>query len=68
MNETFFDNNTEMDFEYLCTMEYKRILLLMREVEDKFGVSLRDKEYSDLRHKFLDVANFIKKIPNKRMG
>ena len=58
----FKSKHMEMDFDYLCNMEYKRLLLLMKEVEDEFGVDLRD--YKNLRHKFLDVANFIKKLPD----
>jgi hypothetical protein len=61
---TFRFKNKEVDFEYLCEMEYKRIILLMKEVEDEFGVDL--KKYKDLRHKFLDVANFVKKLPEAR--
>jgi len=55
-----------MDFEYLCNMEYKRLLLLMKEVEEEFDINLRD--YKNLRHKFLDVANFIKDLPKIEEG
>jgi len=65
-NDTFRVKNLEMDFNYLCEVEYKRILLLMAEVEKQFDIDLRD--YRELRHKFLDVANFIRKLPSIREG
>lgn len=52
----------EMELSDYCSMEYKRVILLMKLVEEEFDVSLKD--HKNLRHSFLDVANFIKNIPD----
>lgn len=51
----------EISIEDFSTMEYRRILLLMKKVEDEFLIDLKD--HKDLRKEFLNVAQFIKNIP-----
>ncbi len=59
---TIKTNKGEISIEDFSTMERKRIILLMKKVEDEFGINLRD--YKELRNEFLNVANFIRDIPN----
>lgn len=58
---TIKTNKGEICISDFSSMEYKRIILLMRKVEDEFGINLKD--YKNLRNDFLNVANFIKSIP-----
>lgn len=53
----------EMDLVYYCNMEYKRVNLIMKKIEDHFGVSLIT-DCPELRHEILDISNFIKRLPS----
>lgn len=53
----------EMNISYWADMEYKRVNLIMKMIEDNFGVSLAT-DYPELRHEILDVSNFIRRLPS----
>lgn len=55
-------NQGEMNFDYLCVKEYKRIILIIKLIENEFNVDLNN--HPELRHNILDTANFIKRLPN----
>lgn len=51
----------EMTLQFYCDSQYKRINLIMKLIEDEFGVSLNN--HPELRHYILDLSNFIKRLP-----
>ena len=53
----------EMDLEFYCQKQYKRINLIMKMIEDQFGVSLST-DCPELRHEMLDISNFTKRLPS----
>lgn len=52
----------EMTLEYYCNQQYKRINLIMKLIEDEFGVSLIT-NHPELRHQILDISNYTKRLP-----
>ena len=53
----------EMDLEFYCKKQYKRINLIMKMIEEQFGVSLST-DCPELRHEILDISNFTKRLPS----
>jgi hypothetical protein len=51
----------EMDLEYLCEMEYKRINGILTKIEEEFNTDMNN--HPELRHFILDTAAFIKRLP-----
>jgi len=51
----------ECDLNYYCEMEYKRINLIMKLIEDEFNVDLNN--HQNLRHEILNISNFIRRLP-----
>ena len=51
----------EMDLACWAEMEYKRVLLIMKLIEQTFSVDLND--YPQLRKSILDTSNFIRRLP-----
>ena len=52
----------EMDIEFWAEKEYKRVLLIMKLIEDAFSVDLNN--YPELRKSILDTSNFIRRLPS----
>lgn len=52
----------EMTLSYYCDMEYKRINLILKLIEDEFNVDLND--HQELRHEILNISNFIRRLPS----
>ncbi len=52
----------EVDFETLCETQYKYIIELLGLIEQEFNTSMH--EHPELRHKILDISNFIRRLPS----
>ena len=53
----------EMELSYYCDMQYKRINLIMKMIEERFGVSLST-DCPELRHEILTISNFTRRLPS----
>ena len=51
-----------MDISFWSEREYKRVMLIMKLIEDTFSVDLND--YPELRKSILDTGNFIRRLPS----
>lgn len=51
----------EMDFSYLCNLQFKKVNHLMNLIESEFNTTMD--EHEELRHEILDISGFIKRIP-----
>jgi hypothetical protein len=56
------NNVGEMDITYWAEKEYKRVILIMKLIEETFSVDLN--KYPDLRKSILDTGNFIRRLPS----
>ena len=52
----------EMDLEFYCQKQYKRINLIMKMIEERFEVSLST-DCPELRHEILTISNFTRRLP-----
>ena len=52
----------EMNLDFYCDMQYKKINKLMNLIEKEFNVDLNN--HQNLRHEILDISNFIRRLPN----
>jgi len=52
----------EMDLEYWAEKEYKRILLIMKLIEESFSIDLNN--YQQLRKSILDTSNYVRRLPS----
>jgi hypothetical protein len=55
------NNNSEMNINDWAEIEYKRVILIMKLIEDIFSVNLS--HYPELRKSILDTGNFIRRLP-----
>ena len=51
----------EMDIEYWSNKEYRRVLSILKQIEDTFVVDMN--QYPELRKSILDTGNFIRRLP-----
>ena len=51
-----------MDLNYWAEKEYKRVILIMKLIEETFSVDLNN--YPELRKSILDTGNYIRRIPS----
>lgn len=52
----------EMDINFWAEKEYRRVVLIMKLIEDTFSVDLN--KYPELRKSILDTGNFIRRLPS----
>ena len=52
----------EMDINFWAEKEYKRVILIMKLIEDNFDCDLN--KYPELRKSILDTSNFIRRLPD----
>ena len=50
-----------MDLNYWAEKEYKRVILIMKLIEETFSVDLNN--YPELRKSILDTGNYIRRLP-----
>ncbi len=51
-----------MDINYWSEMEFKRVVFILKLIEDTFSVDLNN--YPELRKSILDTGNFIRRLPS----
>lgn len=52
----------EIEFEDLCNRQFKQIVSIMGLIEKEFNTSMH--KHPNLRHKILDISNFINRLPD----
>ncbi len=54
-------NNGKISIDLWAEIEYKRVLLIMKLIEETFSINLN--EYPKLRKAILNTANYIRRLP-----
>lgn len=61
-NILFKTPKCEVEFRDLCKQQYQYINGLMGFIESEFSTSMH--KHPELRHRILDISNFVKRMPD----